>query len=74
MNQTATWWARIARIAPSREDTLVYEFFQVAPARTIFLNTTETIRTIDKKILLDPCFRRSDTSMYSPAAPVKAGF
>lgn len=43
------WHGRIGHIAPSRGDSLVYEFYRVSPPGTYFLNTTGTIRNIDKK-------------------------
>lgn len=43
------WRGKIGHVAPSRGDVLVYEFYQVAPKNIMFLNTTGTIRNIDRK-------------------------
>ena len=43
------WRAKVGHVSPSRGDTLVYEFYQVAPRGVMLLNTTGTIRKIDKK-------------------------
>lgn len=43
------WRAKVGHVSPSRGDTLVYEFYQVAPKGVMLLNTTGTIRKIDKK-------------------------
>jgi maleate isomerase len=38
------WRARIGHVAPSRGDTLVYEFYRMLPAGFMILNSTGTIR------------------------------
>jgi len=43
------WRGKIGHVAPSRGDVLVYEFYQIAPKNIMFLNTTGTIRNIDRK-------------------------
>jgi maleate isomerase len=40
------WRARIGHVAPSRGDTLVYEFYQMLPAGFRILNSTGTIRQL----------------------------
>ena len=40
--------ARIAHLAPSRGDVMVYEFYQLAPRGTMLINTTGTIRKLRK--------------------------
>ena len=40
------WRARIGHVAPSRGDTLVYEFYQMLPAGFMILNSTGTIRQL----------------------------
>lgn len=41
------WRGIIGHAAPSRGDTLVYEFYQLAPKGTAFFNNTGSIRKID---------------------------
>jgi len=43
------WRGKIGHVAPSRGDVLVYEFYRIAPPNIMFLNTTGTIRNIDRK-------------------------
>ena len=38
------WRAKIGHVAPSRGDTLVYEFYQMLPEGFMILNSTGTIR------------------------------
>lgn len=38
------WRARIGHLAPSRGDTLVYEFYKIFPEGFMMLNTTGTVR------------------------------
>lgn len=40
------WRARIGHVAPSRGDTLVYEFYQMFPEGFMILNTTGTVRQL----------------------------
>ncbi len=40
------WRVRIGHVAPSRGDTLVYEFYQMMPAGFMMLNSTGTIRQL----------------------------
>jgi maleate isomerase len=40
------WRARIGHVAPSRGDTLVYEFYRMLPAGFMILNSTGTIRQL----------------------------
>src|SRR5829696_7774030 len=40
------WRARIGHVAPSRGDTLVYEFYKMFPERFMMLNTTGTVRQL----------------------------
>ena len=40
------WRVRIGHVAPSRGDTLVYEFYQMMPAGFMILNSTGTIRQL----------------------------
>jgi len=40
------WRARIGHIAPSRGDTLVYEFYKMFPEGFMMLNTTGTVRQL----------------------------
>jgi maleate isomerase len=40
------WRARIGHVAPSRGDTLVYEFYQMLPEGFMILNSTGTIRQL----------------------------
>ena len=40
------WRVRIGHVAPSRGDTLVYEFYQMLPAGFMMLNSTGTIRQL----------------------------
>ncbi|HWH77137.1 MAG TPA: hypothetical protein VNT76_07185 [Candidatus Binatus sp.] len=40
------WRARIGHIAPSRGDTLVYEFYKMFPEGYMMLNTTGTVRQL----------------------------
>lgn len=45
------WRARIGHISPSRGDTMVHEFYQLAPDGVMFLNTTGQIRKLDQQDL-----------------------
>src|SRR5688572_11815188 len=40
------WRARIGHVAPSRGDTLVYEFYKMFPEGFMMLNTTGTVRPL----------------------------
>ena len=40
------WRARIGHVAPSRGDTLVYEFYHMFPEGFMMLNTTGTVRQL----------------------------
>ena len=40
------WRARIGHVAPSRGDTLGYEFYKMFPERIMMLNTTGTVRQL----------------------------
>jgi maleate cis-trans isomerase len=40
------WRAKIGHVAPSRGDTLVYEFYQMLPTGFMILNSTGTIRQL----------------------------
>jgi maleate cis-trans isomerase len=40
------WRARVGHVAPSRGDTLVYEFYRMLPAGFMILNSTGTIRQL----------------------------
>ena len=40
------WRARIGHVAPSRGDTLVYEFYKMLPEGFMMLNTTGTVRQL----------------------------
>jgi maleate isomerase len=40
------WRARIGHVAPSRGDTLVYEFYKMLPDGFMILNTTGTVRQL----------------------------
>lgn len=42
------WRGRFAFLAPSRGDTLVYEFYRIAPKGVMLINTTGTIRNLQK--------------------------
>lgn len=42
------WRGRIAHLAPSRGDVLVHEFYRIAPPGTMLINTTGTIRRLEK--------------------------
>ena len=41
------WRARIGHVAPSRGDTLVYEFYKMFPEGFMMLNTTGTVGRVD---------------------------
>jgi len=41
------WRAKVGHVSPSRGDTLVHEFYQIAPEGVMLLNTTGAIRKID---------------------------
>jgi maleate isomerase len=43
------WRARIGHVAPSRGDTLVYEFYKMFPEGFMILNTTGTVRQLVDK-------------------------
>ncbi len=43
------WRGRIGHVAPSRGDILVHEFYQIAPEGFMVLNSTGTIRDLDRK-------------------------
>jgi len=45
------WRARIGHVAPSRGDILVHEFYQVAPDGVMLLNTTGSVRNLDRSNL-----------------------
>jgi len=40
------WRARVGHVAPSRGDTLVYEFYRMLPEGFMIFNTTGTIRQL----------------------------
>lgn len=40
------WRAKIGHVAPSRGDTLVYEFYRMMPQGFMILNSTGTIRQL----------------------------
>ena len=40
------WRARIGHVAPSRGDTLVYEFYKIFSEGFMILNTTGTVRQL----------------------------
>jgi maleate cis-trans isomerase len=40
------WRAKIGHVAPSRGDTLVYEFYRMLPEGFMILNSTGTIRQL----------------------------
>ncbi|MCZ6561689.1 MAG: hypothetical protein O7G28_12610 [Deltaproteobacteria bacterium] len=40
------WRARVGHVAPSRGDTLVYEFYKMFPEGFMMLNSTGTIRQL----------------------------
>lgn len=40
------WHARVGHVAPSRGDTLVYEFYKMLPEGFMILNTTGTVRQL----------------------------
>ena len=40
------WRARIGHVAPSRGDTLVYEFYKMFPEGFMIMNTTGTVRQL----------------------------
>ena len=43
------WRGKIGHVSPSRGDTMVHEFYRIAPPGVMFLNTTGLIRELDKK-------------------------
>jgi len=43
------WRAKVGHVSPSRGDTLVYEFYRVAPRGVMLLNTTGSIRKLDRE-------------------------
>jgi hypothetical protein len=56
--------ARIGHVAPSRGDTLVYEFYKMFPEGCMMLNTTGTVRQLvdaDLKINCNALKKRSRT-------------
>ena len=57
------WRVRIGHVAPSRGDTLVYEFYQMLPAGFMMLNSTGTIRQ-----LVDADLERQLQSIEAAAA------
>jgi maleate cis-trans isomerase len=57
------WRAKIGHVAPSRGDTLVYEFYQMLPAGFMILNSTGTIRQ-----LVDADFERQLQRIEEAAA------
>src|SRR3954467_5637155 len=57
------WRVRIGHVAPSRGDTLVYEFYQMLPAGFMILNSTGTIRQ-----LVDADFERQLQRIEEAAA------
>jgi maleate isomerase len=40
------WRGRIAHLAPSRGDWIVYEFYKIAPRGVMFMNVTGTVRNL----------------------------
>ena len=57
------WRAKIGHVAPSRGDTLVYEFYQMLPEGFMMLNSTGTIRQ-----LVDADFERQLQRIEEAAA------
>ena len=57
------WRAKIGHVAPSRGDTLVYEFYQMLPQGFMILNSTGTIRQ-----LVDADFERQLQRIEEAAA------
>ncbi len=57
------WRAKIGHVAPSRGDTLVYEFYQMLPQGFMILNSTGTIRQ-----LVDADFERQLERIEEAAA------
>jgi maleate isomerase len=57
------WRAKIGHVAPSRGDTLVYEFYQMLPTGFMILNSTGTIRQ-----LVDADFERQLQRIEEAAA------
>ncbi len=57
------WRARIGHVAPSRGDTLVYEFYRMLPEGFMILNSTGTIRQ-----LVDADFERQLQRIEEAAA------
>ena len=57
------WRAKIGHAAPSRGDTLVYEFYQMLPEGFMILNSTGTIRQ-----LVDADFERQLQRIEAAAA------
>ena len=57
------WRAKIGHVAPSRGDTLVYEFYQMLPEGFMILNSTGTIRQ-----LVDADFERQLQRIEEAAA------
>jgi maleate isomerase len=47
------WRGRIAHLAPSRGDWIVYEFYKVAPRGTMLMNVTGTVRNLVDNDLSD---------------------
>jgi maleate isomerase len=43
------WRGRVGHLAPSRGDTFVHEFYQVAPEGVMLLNSTGSIRDLDRR-------------------------
>lgn len=57
------WRAKIGHVAPSRGDTLVYEFYKMLPEGFMILNSTGTIRQ-----LVDADFERQLQRIEEAAA------
>src|SRR5436190_19527374 len=57
------WRAKIGHVAPSRGDTLVYEFYRMLPTGFMILNSTGTIRQ-----LVDADFERQLQRIEEAAA------
>src|SRR6266850_3741087 len=62
-NQMYGWRAKIGHVAPSRGDTLVYEFYKMLPEGFMLLNSTGTIRQ-----LVDADFERQLQRIEEAAA------
>ena len=63
------WRARIGHIAPSRGDTLVYEFYKMFPEGFMMLNTTGTVRQLvdsDFEAQLSRINSQQDSGTFRP--------